>query len=75
MKFLDVNGQDTIIFKPDENGQMEMVQGYPFMTFKRIGLWQNAKVLASRFRHFTWNYAVNPYFMDRFVVRQKTLRA
>ena len=45
MKFRDVNGQDTLIFKPDENGQMQMIIGYPFMVFKRIGLWQNAKIL------------------------------
>ncbi len=45
MKFQDVNGQETVIFKPDANGQMQMIIGYPFMTFTRIGLWQNAKVL------------------------------
>ncbi|MEZ5347557.1 MAG: serine hydrolase domain-containing protein, partial [Pyrinomonadaceae bacterium] len=45
MRFQDVNGQETIIFKPDANGQMQMIIGYPFMVFKRIGLWQNAKVM------------------------------
>lgn len=45
MRFQDVNGQETIIFKPDESGQMQMVIGYPFMVFKRIGLWQNAKFM------------------------------
>ena len=44
-RFRDVKGQDTLIFKPDENGQMQMIIGYPFMVFKQIGIWENAKIL------------------------------
>ncbi|MCB1023617.1 MAG: beta-lactamase family protein [Acidobacteria bacterium] len=45
MRFQDVNGQDTVIFKPDADGNLRMIIGYPFMTFTRIGLWQNAAVM------------------------------
>jgi hypothetical protein len=45
MTFQEVNGSDKIIFKPDESGQMQMIIGYPFMVLKRVGLWQNAKLM------------------------------
>nr|MBA2702680.1 sce7726 family protein [Blastocatellia bacterium] len=41
----DVNGQDTLIFKPDRNGQMQMIISFPFMIFQRVGLWQNNRIL------------------------------
>ena len=45
MRFLDVNGQDSVIFKPDESGRMQMIIAYPFMTFQRVGLLDNGKVI------------------------------
>jgi CubicO group peptidase (beta-lactamase class C family) len=45
MKFRDVNGQDTLIFKKDGSGQMQMIIDYPFMVFTQVGLWQNAVVM------------------------------
>lgn len=45
MTFRDVNGQDSLIFKPDDSGQMQLILPFPFMVFKRIGLWQNSSVL------------------------------
>ena len=45
MQFREVGGQDLLVFKPDENGRMQMIIPYPFMTFQKIGLWQNSKVL------------------------------
>ena len=45
MTFRDVNGQDTLIFRPDADGIMQMILPYPFMVFKRVGLWQNSKLL------------------------------
>ncbi len=45
MTFQDVKGHDKVIFKPDENGRMQLVIGYPFMVFTRVGLWQNAKLI------------------------------
>ncbi len=45
MTFRDVNGQDTLIFKPDANGNMQIILVYPFMIFQRVGFWQNSGVL------------------------------
>ncbi|MCC7307586.1 MAG: hypothetical protein IT173_08470, partial [Acidobacteria bacterium] len=45
MKFREVNGQDLLVFKPDENGRMQLIIPYPFMVFKRVGLWENNAVL------------------------------
>jgi CubicO group peptidase (beta-lactamase class C family) len=45
MMFREVDGQETLVFKPDESGQMQMIIPYPFMTFQRVGLWQNGKIL------------------------------
>ena len=45
MTFRDVNGQDVLIFKPDAEGKTQIAMQYPFMTFTRVGLWENAKVL------------------------------
>jgi len=45
MTFRDVKGQDTLIFKPDANGDMQIVLQYPFMTFTRVGLGDNGQVL------------------------------
>lgn len=45
MQFRDVNGQDTLIFKPDTDGKMQMVFPYPFMVFTRVGIAENSAVL------------------------------
>lgn len=45
MTFIEENGQEKLIFKPDQNGRMQIVLPYPFMVFQRVGLWENAKVL------------------------------
>ncbi len=45
MTFRDVNGQDSLIFKPDANGRMQIVVPYPFMTFTRVGFLDNAKLI------------------------------
>lgn len=43
--FHDVDRQDTLIFKPDQNGRMQLILPYPFMVFERIGFWENGKIL------------------------------
>jgi len=45
MTFREVDGQDVIIFKPDDKGRMQVIIPFPFMTFTRVGLWGNSKVL------------------------------
>lgn len=45
MTFRDVRGQDSLIFKPNRNGQLQLIVPYPFMVFERVGLWQNGKIL------------------------------
>lgn len=45
MTFRDVDGQDLLIFKQDANGDMQIALPYPFMTFTRVGLADNARVL------------------------------
>jgi len=45
MTFRDVRGQDSLIFKPDQNGRMQLILPYPFMAFERVGFWENGKIL------------------------------
>jgi CubicO group peptidase (beta-lactamase class C family) len=45
MTFRDINGQDSLIFKPDHNGRMQLVLPYPIMVFQRVGLWENSQIL------------------------------
>ena len=45
MIFREVDGQDTLVFKPDANGRMQLVPSYPFMIFQRVGVWENGKIL------------------------------
>ncbi len=45
MTFRDLNGHDTLIFKPDTNGDIQMILAYPFMVFKRVGAFENSKLL------------------------------
>ncbi len=43
--FLERDGPDKLVFKPDENGQMEMILPYPFFVGQRVGALQNGKLL------------------------------
>ena len=45
MTFRDRDGQDKLIFKPDESGRMQMVLPYPFFVGQRAGALQNGKLL------------------------------
>lgn len=45
MTFRDVNGQDRVMFKKDENGKITMLLDFPFMTFERVGLARNSKIM------------------------------
>ncbi|MGH9901573.1 MAG: serine hydrolase domain-containing protein, partial [Pyrinomonadaceae bacterium] len=46
MTFRDVNGQGTLIFKPDRNGRMQMIASvFPFYAFQRAGLWEDKRIL------------------------------
>jgi CubicO group peptidase (beta-lactamase class C family) len=45
MTFRDINGQDSLIFKPDHNERMQIILPYPFMVSQRVGLWENSRIL------------------------------
>ncbi|MDQ3712727.1 MAG: beta-lactamase family protein [Acidobacteriota bacterium] len=45
MTFREIYGQDSLIFKPDQNGRMQLVLPYPFMIFQRVGFWENSRIL------------------------------
>ena len=45
MTFLERDGQDKLIFKPDQSGRMQMILPYPFFTGERVGRLQNGKLL------------------------------
>ena len=45
MTFLEENGQDKLVFKPDQNGRMQMILPYPFFVGQRVGLFENNKLL------------------------------
>lgn len=45
MTFLERGGQDKLIFKPDQNGRMQMILPYPFFVGERVGPLQSGKVL------------------------------
>lgn len=47
MTFLERGGQDKLIFKPDQNGQMQMILPYPFFVGHRVGTLQNGKLLVT----------------------------
>ena len=44
-KFREVDGQDLLIFKPNQDGQLQIVMSYPFMTFTKAGTLENGKIL------------------------------
>jgi CubicO group peptidase (beta-lactamase class C family) len=45
MTFLEESGQDKLVFKPDQNGRMQMILPYPFFVGQRVGLFENNKIL------------------------------
>ena len=45
MTFRDVNGQDILVFKPDANGNMQLILPYPFMVYQKVALRENSKIL------------------------------
>jgi CubicO group peptidase (beta-lactamase class C family) len=45
MTFRDINGQDSLIFKPDPNGRMQLILPSPIMIYQRVGLWENSRIL------------------------------
>jgi hypothetical protein len=45
MTFRDINGQDSLIFKPDQNGRMQLIVPYPMMVVQRVGLWENSRII------------------------------
>ena len=45
MTFQDINGQDSVMFKPDRNGRMQLILPYPFMVGQRVGLWENSRII------------------------------
>ena len=45
LTFREVDGQQTLVFKPDESGRMQMIVPFPFMIFQRAGFWENSKIL------------------------------
>ena len=45
MTFRDINGQDSLIFKPDYNGRMQLILPYPFAIYQRVGLWENSRII------------------------------
>ena len=45
MTFLQENGQDKLVFKPDQNGRMQLILPYPFFVGQRVDLFENNKIL------------------------------
>ncbi|HEX6729839.1 MAG TPA: serine hydrolase domain-containing protein [Pyrinomonadaceae bacterium] len=45
MTFLEENGWEKLIFKPDANGRMQMILPYPFFVGQRVGFLENGKIL------------------------------
>jgi Beta-lactamase len=45
MTFRDINGQDSLIFKPAQEGRMQLIPPSPFVVNQRVGLWENSRIL------------------------------
>jgi CubicO group peptidase (beta-lactamase class C family)/uncharacterized membrane protein len=43
--FQDRDGQDKLIFKPDQSGNLQMILPFPFFVGQRVGLLENGKFL------------------------------
>src|ERR1041385_5938002 len=46
MTFLERDGQDKLIFKPDQDGRMQMILPYPFFIGQRVGALENGKLIS-----------------------------
>ena len=45
MTFQERDGQDKLIFKPDQSGNLQMILPFPFFVGQRVGLLENGKFL------------------------------
>lgn len=45
MTFVERDGQDKLIFKPDQSGNLQMILSFPFFVGQRVGALQNGKLL------------------------------
>jgi CubicO group peptidase (beta-lactamase class C family)/uncharacterized membrane protein len=45
MTFVERDGQDKLIFKPDQSGNLQMILPFPFFVGQRVGALQNGKLL------------------------------
>src|SRR4029079_4499889 len=45
MTFLEVNGWDKLVFKPDATGRMQLILPYPFFIGQRVGFLENGKLV------------------------------
>lgn len=45
MTFMERGGQEKLIFKPDQSGQLQMILAYPFFIGQRSGTLQSGKLL------------------------------
>ena len=45
MTFLEEDGWDKLVFKPDANGRMQLVLPYPFFIGQRVGVLENGKLV------------------------------
>ena len=45
MTFLEREGQDKLIFKPGQDGRMELILPYPFFVGQRVGALENGKLI------------------------------
>jgi hypothetical protein len=43
--FIEREGQDKLVFKPDENGKLQLILPFPFFTGQAVGKMQNGKLL------------------------------
>jgi len=47
MTFQERDGQDKLIFKPDQSGRMQLILPYPFFVGQRISVLENGKLLTT----------------------------
>ncbi|HUS12677.1 MAG TPA: serine hydrolase domain-containing protein [Pyrinomonadaceae bacterium] len=45
MTFVERDGQDKLMFKPDQSGNLQMILPFPFFVGQRVGALQNGKLL------------------------------
>ncbi len=45
MTFQERDGQEKVVFKPDQNGHLQMILPFPFFVGQRVGISQNGKIL------------------------------